>query len=215
MSGFAEWLNANSGAVGALSTALSAVFAAAAALAAFVTLGRASRRERCTIDVYMSPSMSVFDLTGSPEPAVQLTIHILGPAAPLSGTWDFDRRFGDSLPRNLAPGASEPLTLEQVAKCRDWCRVKISWLEPTGQKRRIRFWFRIQGDPNAPENSRKYLRIERDERATYLDGPKYLHRRPPVRAYIDWRIRKRKERQLWKLQDQWTKYQQAQRMRQI
>lgn len=199
MTEIVEWLNTNTGSVSAVSTALSALFAAAAALAAFVSIGRATRRERCNIDVYVNASTA--GALGGSEPSVQFTLINLGPAAPLSGSWDFDRRSGDSLPLPLAPGSSKTLAAQNAADCRKWCRVKISWLEPTGRRRRIRFWYRVDGRVDAPDNQRKYVRVERDERASYLNGPTYLRRWPPPLGYVGWRYRKAAERRLWRAQE--------------
>lgn len=200
MTEIVEWLNTNTGSVSAVSTALSALFAAAAALAAFVSIGRASRRERCNIDVYANVSPTGA-LGGASEPSVQFTLINLGPAAPLSGSCDFDRKSGDSLPLPLAPGSSKTLAAQSTSDCRKWCRVKISWLEPTGKRRCIRFWYRVEGRADAPDNQRKYLRVERDERASYLNRPKYLRRWPTPAGYVGWRYRKAAERRRWRAQE--------------
>lgn len=204
MTDLIAWLNTNSGAVNALSASLSAVFAAAAALAAFISIRRAWRRERCNIDVYVNTTMHEFNPGQSHAPSVQFSAHNLGPATPLFATYDFDRMLGDSIKSPLEPGTDEVLTVQPVTRCREWCRVRISWLEPNGKKRRIRFWYRVEGPWDARENARKYVRVDRDERATYFPRPMYLRRRPPIQGYIDWRVRKHKERQLQKSQALWA-----------
>lgn len=203
MSGLIGWLNSNSGALNALAALLSALFTAAAAVAAFVTIRRAQRRDRCNIDVFVSPTSVAYALGQAPEPSVQFSVVNLGPGTPLSATYDFDHVLGDALQPGLVPGRDQVLTTQPIGRCSDWCRMRISWLDPNGRKRRVRFWYRIEGRWDGRVNARKYLRVDRDERATYFPRPMYLRRRPPLRGYIDWRIRKHRDRNMQKLQAAW------------
>ncbi|WP_149083981.1 MULTISPECIES: hypothetical protein [Microbacterium] len=188
------WLNANSGAIGALAAILSAVFTAAAALAAFVSIRHSRRRERCNMDAIVNTSVSAFGGDDDYRPMIHLYAYNRGPASPLVATYDFDHHLGDSIPMPLAPGATVELTQQLVSDCREWRFIRISWMEPDGRKRRIKFWYRVEGQFDDPSNQRKYLRVDRDERAGYFLGAHYLRRHIPPWDFVRWKYRKLKRR---------------------
>lgn len=190
-----SWLNENSGAVSALSMIGTVLFTACAALAALVTLARSRRKERCNIDIYVNTSENLRDGSAANEPMVKICVTNLGPGRPLTMRFDFNRHAGDSIRTLRDVGDSETIMSPTVERCREWVRIRVSWLDPDGSQRTIRCWYRVEGDWAAPANQQRYLQLSRDDRASYLNSPRYLRRRLAPRQYLSWRKSQARSRQ--------------------
>lgn len=185
-----EWLNSQDGLLSGVAAVVSAFGASVAAIAAVVSIRRSQRRERSNLDFYVRASP--YGRNGEAQPEVQIDVVNCGPAVPLMVSYGFDRFNGDSIPSPLAPSSMlRGVTEVPLENCREWCRFRASWLDPDGRKRRIIFWYRVEGDHELKSNSRKYLRVSRYERDGYHgSGPYYLRRWVPPHAYVGWQVRR-------------------------
>lgn len=178
------WLNDNSGAVTALATVGTVLFTAIAAIAAWLSIARARRRERAVLELSFLPILwldtgSITEATTRARPVIQVAISNRGPADAIlvRHKWvGLTGSKGDGFMEPLKPGAFEiigRLELEGAAVRRN---ITVSWLDPDGTKRRIRGSYQAVQPWDSPQNRRTSLRVDPE---TYPIGeaPQRLQRR--------------------------------------
>lgn len=175
-----EWLNQNSGAIGAVAMVGTVVFTAVAAAAAWraISSERRLRRSDLRLDVPL-PSPDDGD--------IEFFVWNVGAAQPIHAQW-FLTRFllgsvrqgggGESLD-SLRPGTSTRLTLPR-GMAEEGLYIVIARLDADGVSRAVTRWYKLSGEPR--RNVRSDLR-RRNPYDLRSDRPRRLYAWPSVR---DW-----------------------------